>query len=245
MSKRKIGRKRAFLVYNSGKLIISTSKHNIGRGLTVGWKPPLALFLTISGNFTATKKPILEQGEICSIYGAVRLLADSPRFPNRGYDSYKTTPEGMASITAALTFLHMMLTGRVKPAGMFKSDVPPGWPGSQKVKFNLPVPYGIAYSTHALGFEPGPGIRSVYRHNFCRVGKDRWDTSCNYSIPAIIGGHSTTSRYAYCSLGSSHSFRSSQEYGNYNLLGERLSEALGVKDARAELESKKDRIISG
>lgn len=65
----------------------------------------------------------------------------------------------MASITGALTFLHDMLTGKVEPWGKFKNAVPPCSLTNvilklQSVCFDLPVPYRIVYSTHAMGFEP-------------------------------------------------------------------------------------------
>lgn len=179
LQKKKIARKPAFLVYNSGILTFIRSKHNIGRGITAGFSlPPVE----VAGNVAVAKQPILQEGVITSVYGAVRLLTDTPRFSNQGDDCYRPTPEGMVSITGALTLLHVLLAGRVKPTGIFKSAVPPSRHGSQEVCINLPLSYGANYSTH------GTAKRGVYRHIFCAIGTHKWDISRNYTITDIVGG---------------------------------------------------------
>ncbi len=95
----------------------------------------------------------------------------------------------MSDILGALTLVSIMLKGKVKPAGEFKGCVPPNnlkEKKLQRVDFNIPVPYGVAYSTFADGCEPDAEVVAgpiVY----CLNGK-RWDLKSNYKHPAVLAG---------------------------------------------------------
>lgn len=140
-----------------------------------------------------TPKGILTGGDVVSLHDAVcHLVGKKVDFRKGGTGWYKPTTEGMFSITGALTFLHVMLTGKVHPRGKFK-DVVPVWhlsnPRLQAVCFDLPIPYGITYYTHAMGFEPSPETPCAeYRMRFFRIRLDRWDCRWNYDFPVIVGG---------------------------------------------------------
>lgn len=163
-----------FLVLNSGVLMLARSKYNLARNLTLGLRRN---FAQASLGAEKTPKGISTETKVISVYDPVcHLLGKQLNFRKEGTDWYKPAKEGMSSNTGVLTFLHVMLTGKVDPCGMFKQVVP-AWHLSnrilQLVCFDLPIPYGITYSTHAMGFEPSlEGPFAKFHHAFFRVRQD-------------------------------------------------------------------------
>ncbi len=97
-------------------------------------------------------------------------------------------------ITGALTLLSVILTGKVKPYGKFMHVVPePKCPAEvrnavfQDVCFDLPIPYGLAYTTLAKECLPKSMNGTVPVRDFCTVGVERWDRCFNYSYPVVVG----------------------------------------------------------
>lgn len=85
--------------------------------------------------------------------------------------------------------LCFMMSGRVNPDGAFGGCVPKSKirEDAQKVKFDIPVPYGIAYSTFAYRHEPELGKAKhplplpINYSLSCR-----WRSDIDYSLPAIL-----------------------------------------------------------
>lgn len=180
----------AFLVLNFGVLMMAKSKYNVTKNLRLGGS---VNFVQASLGAEKTLKGIFTQGEVVSVYDAIcHLIGKELNFRKEGTGWYKPTIEGMSSITGALTFLHMILTGKVQPCGKFK-DVVPAWrlssPRLPVVCFDLLIPYGILYCTHTMGFEPCSADPCTSEHpKFFRLRLDRWDCSRNYNFPVIVGG---------------------------------------------------------
>lgn len=180
----------AFLVLSDGVLMLAKSNNNVTRNMSIGLN---VNFAQASLAAEMARKEILTETKVTSVFDAIcHLMGKQLDFRKEDHDWYKPTAEGMSSITGALTFLHVMLAGKVKPWGKFKDVVAVlnlGNPILQLVCFDLPIPYGIAYYTHARRFQPClDGPCAEYRPRFFRVRLDRWDCTRNYDFPVIVGG---------------------------------------------------------
>lgn len=181
--------KDAFLIFSDGVLMQAKSK-NLTKNVSLGLK---INFAQASLATEKTRKEILTETKVTSIFDAIcHLTGKQLDFHKEGHDWYKPTAEGMLSIMGALKFLHVILAGKVKPWGKFKDAVPAFCrlnPILQSVCFDLPIPYGILYSTHGVGLEPCMKTPvAVYRPRIFRVRWDRWDCGRNYEFPVIVGG---------------------------------------------------------
>ncbi len=177
----------------NGKLHIARSGKNINKSLTVGFNSD---FAQATAGISKVDKDIATQSIVTSIYDAVaHLYGREPKLSKGGPNWYKPDPSIMSEITGALTFLSVILTGKVKPYGKFMSVVPkPKCPAEyenadlQPVCFDLPISYGLAYTTFAKEFQPNSGSRMAPVRDFCTVGIEQWDPGLNYMHPVVVGG---------------------------------------------------------
>ncbi len=185
----------SFLVLHNGKLYIARSGMNIDKSLTIGFNSG---FAQASALINMTDQEIRRKSMVTSMFDAVaHLYGGQPKLSKGGPNWYTPirTSHVMSEITGALTLLSVILTGKMKPYGKFMSAVPkPKCPieymnaDLQPVCFDLPIPYGLAYSTFAKEVEPESRIGTVPVRDFCTVGVERWDPFLNYSYPVVVGG---------------------------------------------------------
>ncbi len=183
----------SFLILHNGRLYIARSGKNISKNLTVGFNTGVA---KAAAGISMTDKEIKRQSEVKSMFDAVaHLYGRQPKLSKGGDHWYKPRSSVMSEITGALTLLSVILTGKVRPCGKFMYVVPePKFPAEvknavfQDVCFDLPIAYGLAYTTFAKECLPKSTNGTVPVRDFCTVGVERWDLCVNYSYPVVVGG---------------------------------------------------------
>lgn len=111
--------------------------------------------------------------QVENIYDACeKLFGQRLRFEStRGGKAMLPTKSGMEKILGVLTFLCLILEGRVKPEGEFKNVLLEQDKEGQTVDFNIPMLAGVVDSTLARSFEQKQNSilidakRSENRHN--------------------------------------------------------------------------------
>lgn len=190
--------KDPFLVLSSAKLYMVTSESDISKALTMKGKlkvPFLPVSLPTSMESTRTRNDLLTQAPVTNVFSTIcHLLGYHPNCENDG-DWSKLPVEGMRDITCALTFLHVIMPGKVDPVGTFANVVPSVNRSNPKLLqfcINVPLSYGMGYSTHVIGCEQltqcvVKDVPGFYPY-FYQVGQAVWDRTCNSSFPQILGG---------------------------------------------------------
>ncbi len=180
-----------FLVINSGELYVAKSSKNIEKSMTVGLHTD---FLVAAARRKLSPIDLVTTGLVSNLLDAAEHLHG----PRTGFERcrgqgnwYKVHKRGMSEILGALTLVSITLQGKVEPAGEFKGCVPPNNLKEmklQRVDFNIPVPYGVAYSTFADGCEPDINAEVVAGPIVYCLRGSRWDLAKNYEHPAVLAG---------------------------------------------------------
>lgn len=194
--RRRLFKNTTFLCFHEGQLFMAKSRNNWSTNATIGLNVNV-----FQASLAAQKQKIriLREGRVASLYDAVyHLMGEDPKFALQTGNWRLPDDLGMQRVLGALVLLHILLNDRVQPCGMFRDVLPGEKLGKlvrmgaplQKVLFDVPIPYGVAYRTHAAGFEPEtlatsprPGSSML----FFRVGIDSWHVRYDYNRPVIAG----------------------------------------------------------
>ena len=180
-----IPRGTRFLVLSGNRIKLAKASRKITTNLVVGAGiPPM----TLAAGVSSSPLDLYIFDDVSYFLDAVTHLTSKydHSFAKRPEGDYWVVDaEGMREQSAAILFLSVMLAGKVLPEGVFKECVPTKRyaKNGQTVNFNIPISYGIAYSTFACGMESTQqtDVRLLYK-----IGEYKWNTSLNYKRPAVM-----------------------------------------------------------